>query len=769
MCVGDGVLGNRSIIDELHEGSIDYHLVLGLIKMMQAAGEAPLVLLTSATINKERIQSFFGIDDEDYLRIEGRAYPVEKSYLTEDEKVGVEYWDKRGRVNKDKNYLALTEKRTKEAARKRKNGDILVFLPGAPEIKDFIDRSQDLPDLEILPLHGSLSPAERDYALDDSSAFYSFGLLAKNLDLIEKLGSKEMSRIIKERLTDNKRIFLFEQRQKEKLCKNKDFNFEKYKNSKSYFEDWLAQEVAQEVQGVKLGHELLPEIARLARKKRIIVATNIAETSVTVPGVKIVVDSCRQRSVRFNPKTGIIEMGTEFISKGQAEQRAGRAGRMSNGECLRIVAEVEYQSLPDHPESEISRSNLAHLVLRLKGMGIDPEHFPFIEPPRPERITHGIEELKRLGALSEDGQLTAIGKEIGQLPFEPTIGRMLVEARRRKCLEAALIVAAFEREDRVLLGPTQQDVKESPGYEDDAKRKDARNKVQKLQATFARGGSDLLQSINIFMAALDQGMIEAMRRDDRSPEGRYAQDKFRKWCKDHYVKPEALTHIAHRLKDYAHYAGLKLDYSELKKQLQATDDAALGAVILAGHPDRILYLSSTGRGMASYRRLGDPEGKTVNISPGSGAFDAQPQLCIAGTISEGRGSFKGGEITRNYASHVHPITGAQIREVLPHLVVEKAGEPRYNPKTDQVEMTVNFRPNQSALDLGHEQRVVTGDQASQAFAYALANGQVDLPCYEYNKNRLAELEILYHRSRGRVKKPDSLSTWYKERVGDLNK
>ncbi len=650
------------IVDEMHEGSIDYHLALGLIKMMHERGDAPLTLLTSATMHKEQIQQFFGIDDEDYLRIEGRAHPVDKHYQDESQR------DHQGMVL---NYMDQLAKKVKSLCKAAGDGDILVFLPGGKEIRDTINRIGSIDGVEVLPLYGQLGPADRDKALSGNKG---------------------------------------------------------------------------------------PGVQR-----RVIVATNIAETSITVPGIKVVVDSCRQRSVRYNPTTGIIEMGTEFISRDQAEQRAGRAGRITAGECYRMVTEGEFAEMRQHPESEISRTNLANLVLRLKRLGIDPEEFPFIEPPKAGAIAHGIAELTELGAMTEEGEMTRVGREMGELPFEPRIGRMIVEAKKRGCIEAALILAAFERESNVLLGPSRRDIDNAPGYSEGDKRKNARNTVQRIQDKFDRGNSDLLKALNIFSQAIEHGVFEASDRR-RSSESRAAKNNFRRWCRDNYLKAEALTHIAYKLRDYARYARVRIDRSTLQDTLESASDADLGAVILSGHPDRLLYSLGNSRGLPEYRQLLGARA-TVNMSPGSEGFDSRPQLCVASRISEGRGTSRGREIKRNYASGVHPIGIEQLREVMPHLVVEQAATAHYNSETDQVESQVTFYPQgTTSVELGKESRVVEGEEAVRAFAQALVYEQVDLPCVAHNKTVIQQLDILFHRSRGQVQKPENMAEWYVERL-----
>lgn len=661
------------IIDELHEGNIEYHLALGLLKLMNERGEAPPMLLTSATINKERIQEFFGTDDRDYLRIEGRTYPVVKRYLSEPQPGQEGLWRKNG------GYVKVVAEQAVRLFSETTDGDILIFMPGAREIDDTIAHIREeiakfeklkSMNLEILPLHGALGPGDRDRALSTN---------------------REM---------------------------------------------------------------------RMGRR-RIIVTTNIAETSVTVPGVQYVVDSCRQRSVRYNPNTGIIERGTEFISKDQAEQRAGRAGRLGPGNCLRLCTEAEFQKLEEHPDSEIRRTNLSNLVLRIKRMGIVPKSFPFIEPPPPGMIEKGEEELKMLGALDENGKLTAIGEEMADMPFDPRIGRLMVEAKKRNCVEAGLVMAAFSREGSVLLGPRQADIENASGFDLQAKKLTARKKIQELQNKFDRGGSDWLKVLNVFAAAIDQGVFEASLNAS-TPQGYEARKKFDKWCRENYLKSEALTHIAYKLQEYARYMRLDFNRATLKERLTATKDEDLGCVILAGHPDKLLVGHSS-RFRYHYTKL-NGQGGEINMSPGSEGFNARYPLCIAAEIKEGSGKSKGIDITRNYADGVHPIGLKELQTVLPHLVTVREDSPEYNVAADEVRMDVHFYPKNSSSELGSESRIISGEKAVSAFAWVLSIRRVDVPWVKYNVEVERELAELSKRAAGEVKEFPDMWEWYKQRL-----
>ncbi len=495
-------------------------------------------------------------------------------------------------------------------------------------------------------------------------------------------------------------------------------------------------------------------------KRRVIVSTNMAETSLTVPGVKIVVDSCRQRSMRFDPMYGVTRVGTELTSKDQATQRAGRAGRVSAGRCIRLLPEQEYQEMQQHADAEILRANLSHTVLSLLREELDPETFPFIQPPKLGAIDASMKELKLLGAVSEEDKLTVIGRDMADSPFEPRIARAVVEARKRKCMEAGLVLAAFDRETSVFLGPRQNDIKDAPGYSERDKMQNARAKVAALQATFARGNSDILRQLNVLTHAMDNGLF-AYEQRDRSPEGRRDAKRFEVWCREHYLKAEALAHIVYKLGEYARYAEVWLDRSTLGTILREADDEALGSVLLAGHPDQLIYLTSS-YGLPEYSRL--DANQTVNISPGSSQANNPPRFALAGHFQEGRGTHKGREITRIYAHDIHPIGLTQMQEVLPHLLSERVVSRGYDSTIDRVmeEISLTARGN---CELGKVERTATGAAATGELARALARYPDLLPGLDGNPHRRERLNLFAVKSHGRVATIESLEDWYQKRLG----
>ncbi len=198
--------------------------------------------------------------------------------------------------------------------------------------------------------------------------------------------------------------------------------------------------------------ELLPLFGRLAQadqdrvfrpggRRRVVLATNLAETSLTVPGIGYVVDTGLARVKRYRYRGKVEQLLIEPISQAQALQRAGRAGRLTPGVCIRLYAEDEFKQRAAHPEPEIHRSSLASVILRMKALGLDAiEAFPFVDPPSKKAVADGLMLLKELGGLDREGQLTEVGRQLAGLPLDPRLGRMLVAGRERQCLQEMLVL-----------------------------------------------------------------------------------------------------------------------------------------------------------------------------------------------------------------------------------------------------------------------------------------------------------------------------------------
>ncbi len=200
--------------------------------------------------------------------------------------------------------------------------------------------------------------------------------------------------------------------------------------------------------------EILPLFARLSAEeqerifkphggRRIVLATNVAETSLTVPGVRYVVDTGLARVKRYSYRSKVEQLRVENISQASAKQRAGRCGRVARGVCIRLYAEKEFNSRPAFTDPEVLRSSLANVILRMKSLGLGTvEEFPFIDPPSPKAVQDGYALLAELGAVDDANELTETGRQLAKLPVDPRIGRMVLAAKSENALREVLVIAA---------------------------------------------------------------------------------------------------------------------------------------------------------------------------------------------------------------------------------------------------------------------------------------------------------------------------------------
>ncbi len=229
------------------------------------------------------------------------------------------------------------------------------------------------------------------------------------------------------------------------------------------------------------GVDILPLFARLSQaeqdrvfephgRPRIVLATNVAETSLTVPGIRYVVDSGLARVKRYSYRHKVEQLQVEPVSQAAAQQRAGRCGRVADGICIRLYDEAGFAERPRFTDPEILRSSLAGVILRMKSLGLgDIEAFPFLEPPR-KAIADGWQLLAELNAVDDRHELTAIGHALARLPLDPRVGRMILEAKERQCLAEVLVIASAlsgqDVRDRPLEQQAAADAKHKP-FDDD--------------------------------------------------------------------------------------------------------------------------------------------------------------------------------------------------------------------------------------------------------------------------------------------------------------
>lgn len=287
-------------------------------------------------------------------------------------------------------------------------------------------------------------------------------------------------------------------------------------------------------------------------RRKVILATNIAETSLTIPGIRCVVDTGLARISRYSPQARTRRLPIEPVSQSSADQRKGRAGRVAAGLCIRLYSEKDYLERPRFTQPEIQRANLADVILRLKAFGLgDIERFPFINPPAAKAIRAGYALLEEVGALAaEDApgavaggvrELTAVGRELARMPVDPTVGRMILQARTERCVREVVVIAA---------GLSIQDPRERP--------LDKQAQADAAHQRFRHPDSDFLTLLAIWEAFHDE--FE-----------RLSQARLRRFCHDHF-----LSYV--RLREWRDIHAQLMDVLEQRKDFRLTSvfDAAPG-------------------------------------------------------------------------------------------------------------------------------------------------------------------------------------------------
>jgi ATP-dependent helicase HrpA len=349
--------------------------------------------------------------------------------------------------------------------------------------------------------------------------------------------------------------------------------------------DQLAERLGQRVEIVplygRLSHADQLRIFRPVSRRKVVVATNIAETSITVPGIKFVIDSGLARISRFSAHSRTQRLPIEAISRSSANQRMGRCGRVSEGVCIRLYSEEDFLSRPEFTPPEILRSNLASVILRLKAFRFGTiEDFPFLDRPDPRAIQGGLILLKELCALDDVGELTETGHKLARLPIDPTIGRMLLEAQQMGVQRAVLIIAS---------ALAIQDPRERPLE----KEKEADLAHQKFKVE----GSDFLTLLKIWTDF-----------DDKYE--KWSQGAMRRFCREHYMSYQRLREWR---EIHQQIGGVLEDMEAGSKEVGKEDADAVHRSILSGLIGNVAFWEEGNWYQAT-------RGRKVLMFPGSGLF-----------------------------------------------------------------------------------------------------------------------------------------------------
>ena len=466
--------------------------------------------------------------------------------------------------------------------------------------------------------------------------------------------------------------------------------------------------------------EILPLYARLSAEeqgrifkphggRRIVLATNVAETSLTVPGIRYVVDTGLARVKRYSYRNKVEQLRVENVSQASAKQRAGRCGRVASGVCVRLYAEDEFARRPAFTDPEVLRSSLASVILRMKSLGLSAvEDFPFIDPPAPRAIQDGYALLAELGAVDDENELTETGRQLAKVPVDPRIGRMVLAAKGENALREALVIGA---------ALSVQDPRERP-----AERAGAADEAQKR---FDDEKSDFLSWLKLWK------FFEESLQSGKS------NRKVHQACREHFLSHQ-------RMREWRDIHGqLRELVAELGWRVSETPAtyAQIHRALLAG------LLGNVGMKTEEGNFLG-ARGIRFWVHPGSGVGKKAGRWIMAAEIAE---------TTRLYARCVATIEAEWIEAVGAHLVRRHRYEPHWERKPAHVAafergtlyglpLYVNRRVHYGPMDpvesrkIFIRQALVGGDYETRA------------PFFAHNRRLVREIEQLEHKSR----RPDVL-------------
>src|SRR5271169_3254350 len=382
--------------------------------------------------------------------------------------------------------------------------------------------------------------------------------------------------------------------------------------------------------------------------RRVVLATNVAETSLTVPGIKYVIDPGTARISRYSYRTKVQRLPIEPISQASANQRKGRCGRTSDGICIRLYSEEDFESRPEFTDPEILRTNLASVILQMAAIGLgDVPRFPFIDPPDARNIADGLTLLAELNAF-KNGRITALGRKLARLPVDPRIGRMILEAEPNGCVREVLIIAS---------ALSIQDPRERP--------LDAQQQADDKHRRFADPDSDFIAYLNLW-----EYLTERQRE--------LSSSAFRRMCRAdflNYLRVREWQDLQGQLQRLAGDLGVAVDSSSAERTVVHLSLLAglLSQIGMKTEPTR--QASSPPPGATSGRRpraeyLGARNARFA-IFPGSSLVRKAPDWIVAAELVE---------TSRLWARTVASIEPEWIEPLAQHLVRRSYSEPHWERK-----------------------------------------------------------------------------------------
>ena len=479
--------------------------------------------------------------------------------------------------------------------------------------------------------------------------------------------------------------------------------------------------------------EIVPLYARLSlaeqskifsahRGRRVVLSTNVAETSLTVPGIRYVIDTGRARVSRYSFRTKVQRLPIEAVSQASANQRAGRCGRVSEGVCYRLYSEEDFQARPEFTDPEIIRTNLAAVILQMLHLKIgDIRSFPFVDAPDQRMISDGFKLLEELQVVCADGKLTALGKRVVHIPLDPRLARMILEAAQNGCLSEVMIITT---------GLSIQDPRERPA--------DKQQAADQSHKKWQEPNSDFISLLNLWRH------FEEQRQQ-------LSGNQYSRYCKvNHvsYLRMREWRDLHHQV----HSACRALKLTDNSKPAEADD---IHRSLLSG------LLGQVGILQEKWEYLGTRNRKFF-IFPGSGLSKKPPKWIMAGSLME---------TSKQFALTVAKIDSDWLEPLAAHLVKKTYSEPFYSIKSGQV--MASERQTLFGLSIVENKRRVYGQVnpvearkifIQQALVEEGYRGKGNF--YKHNQKLVEELQALEDRFRRRdlLVEQQVIYDFYHERI-----
>ncbi len=489
--------------------------------------------------------------------------------------------------------------------------------------------------------------------------------------------------------------------------------------------------------------QILPLYARLSlaeqhavfttgSRPRIVLATNVAETSLTVPGIKYVIDPGTARISRYSHRTKVQRLPIERVSQASANQRSGRCGRVSDGICIRLYSEDDFNARSEFTDPEILRTNLAAVILQMTAMGVakgpkDVEKFPFVQAPDSRAITDGVTLLRELGAVSTQGAITAVGRQLSQLPVDPRLGRMIVEAAKRGVAAEVMVLAA---------ALTIQDPRERPT--------DKQQIATEKHKRFVDENSDFTGFLNLW-------------RYIKEKQKELSSSAFRRLCKAefiNYLRVREWQDLYTQLKQMGKSLDIKVSGNEIDP---VANHDAIHMSLLTG------LLSHIGLYDQRKREYAGARGTKFMVFPGSALFKKSPDWVMAAELVE---------TSRLWARTAAKFDPLWAEQVAPELVKRTYSEPHWSKRNGSV--MAHEKVTLYGVPIVPDRRIHYGridpELSRELFIrHALVEGDWNTHHKFFHRNQalLAEVEELETRMRRRDLRVDdeTLFEFYDERIG----